>query len=118
MIQKAAIVALNDVATHKGSCFSPSVQDSTLLLIPEVETVSQPHDWAAHQAVGKPLGVDPSLVLAALGSGPSILGHKAVLGSDPSILGPTLEMRKGSGLGKERERVLCSSSENSKAGPR
>ena len=88
----------------KDHVFPPSVQDSTLLLIPEVETVSQPHDWAAHQAVGKSLGVDPSLVLAALGSG-------------PSILGPTLEMRKGSGLGKGRERVLCSSSENSKAGP-
>lgn len=101
----------------KDHVFPPSVQDSTLLLIPEVETVSQPHDWAAHQAVGKSLGVDPSLVLAALGSGPSILGHKAVLGSGPSILGPTLEMRKGSGLGKGRERVLCSSSENSKAGP-
>lgn len=72
MIQKAAIVALNDVATHKGSCFSPSVQDSTLLLIPEVETVSSLNDWAAYQAVGKPLGVETFLSLGCSGLGPSI----------------------------------------------
>lgn len=50
----------------KDHVFPLSAQDSTLLLIPEVETVSQPHDWVDHQALGGPLGVDPSLVLAAL----------------------------------------------------
>ena len=50
----------------KDHVFPPSIQYSTLLLIPEVETVSQPQDWVDHQAVGRPLGLDPFLVLAAL----------------------------------------------------